>query len=126
MLPPARRAGWIGCNILLTGIPESGKIYIVRNGEPIEKGKVLERFSHVRRLSLENLNKRGWMVDVLKCVEQMPDQKFTLQQLYAFSDYLSSLHPENKNVQAKIRQQLQFLRSAGLIVFLGRGVYQRL
>lgn len=66
------------------------------------------------------------MVDVLKCVEQMPDQKFTLQELYAFSDYLSSLHPENKNVQAKIRQQLQFLRSAGLIVFLGRGVYQRL
>lgn len=126
LLPPARRAGWIGCNILLTGIPESGKIYIVRNGEPIEKGKVLERFSHVRRLSLENLNRRGWMVDVLKCVEQMPNQKFTLQELYAFSDYLSSLHPENKNVQAKIRQQLQFLRSAGLIVFLGRGVYQRL
>lgn len=112
--------------MLLTGIPESGKIYIVRNGEAIEKGKVLERFSHVRRLWLENLNRRGWMVDVLKCVEQMPDQKFTLQELYAFSDYLSSLHPENKNVQAKIRQQLQFLRSAGLIVFLGRGVYQRL
>src|SRR3972149_5319242 len=28
----ARRAGWIGSNILLNQIPASGKIYIVRNG----------------------------------------------------------------------------------------------
>ena len=80
----------------------------------------------MRQLSLEDLNRRGWMVDVLNCVEQMPYEKFTLQDLYAFSDYLSKLHPENKNVQAKIRQQLQFLRDAGLIVFLGRSVYQKL
>lgn len=108
MLPPARRAGWIGCNILLTGIPESGKIYIVRNGEPIEKAKVLERFSHVRQLSLENLNKRGWMVDILKCVEQMPDQKFTLQELYAFSDYLSSLHRKTKTYRQKFASSCNF------------------
>lgn len=44
MLSPARRAGWIGCSILLTGIPESGKIYIVRNGELIDKAKVLDVF----------------------------------------------------------------------------------
>ena len=108
MLPPARRAGWIGCNILLTGIPESGKIYIVRNGEPIEKGKVLERFSHVRQLSLENLNKRGWMVDVLKCVEQMPDQKFTLQELYASSDFYPAFTRKIKTYRQKFASSCNF------------------
>ena len=28
----ARRAGWIGSNILLSRVPESGKIHIVQNG----------------------------------------------------------------------------------------------
>ena len=28
--PSAQRAGWIGCNILLSHVPESGKIFIVR------------------------------------------------------------------------------------------------
>src|SRR4051795_9123633 len=33
----ARRAGWIGCNILLKEIPETGKIFYVRNGEVLPK-----------------------------------------------------------------------------------------
>ncbi len=35
--PTARRAGWTGCNILLEGIPQSGKIFYIKNG--IEKNK---------------------------------------------------------------------------------------
>lgn len=33
----ARRAGWIGCNILLEPIPETGKIYYIQNGKTREK-----------------------------------------------------------------------------------------
>ncbi len=33
LAPTARRAGWVGCNILLNQIPASGKIFLVRNGE---------------------------------------------------------------------------------------------
>ena len=29
--PNARRAGWVGCNILLEEIPESGKIFYIKN-----------------------------------------------------------------------------------------------
>jgi len=32
----ARRAGWVGCNILLDQIPETGKIYFVKNGDEIK------------------------------------------------------------------------------------------
>jgi type II restriction enzyme len=39
----ARRAGWIGCNILLSQIPASGKIFIVRDGN-------LKGLAHVGRI----------------------------------------------------------------------------
>src|ERR1700761_1965940 len=38
----ARRAGWIGSNILLGRVPESGKIHIVRNGVIRDKEQVLQ------------------------------------------------------------------------------------
>lgn len=38
----ARRAGWVGCNILLKKVPDAGKINVVRNGELLPKEQVLE------------------------------------------------------------------------------------
>jgi type II restriction enzyme len=38
----ARRAGWIGCNILLQNIPSSGKIYLVQNQKIENKNIVLD------------------------------------------------------------------------------------
>jgi len=49
--PSARRAGWIGCNILLDRIPQDGKIKIVSNGSCVSEQQVREEFSRVRRLS---------------------------------------------------------------------------
>jgi type II restriction enzyme len=41
----ARRAGWIGSNILLNQVPEAGKIFIVRSGLPEDKEAVLSNGS---------------------------------------------------------------------------------
>src|ERR1700737_1522386 len=41
LAPTARRAGWIGCNILLKRIPEAGRIFLVRNGQVQPKDSVL-------------------------------------------------------------------------------------
>jgi len=71
------------------------------------------------------MEKRGWLLDVLRCLEQLPNE-FTLHEVYGFSELLLSLHPGNNNVQAKIRQQLQILRDKGFIKFMARGVYQKL
>ena len=35
-----------------------------------------------------------------------------------------ALHPDNRHVRDKIRQQLQVLRDLGLVEFLGRGRYR--
>lgn len=51
--------------------------------------------------------------------------KISLHGFYdRFEARLESLHPENRNVQAKIRQQLQVLRDNNILEFAGRGYYQ--
>src|SRR5262245_9644261 len=40
----ARRAGWVGCNILLSQIPASGKIFFVREGQLQAKESVLAQW----------------------------------------------------------------------------------
>ena len=54
----ARRKGWIGCNILLNQIPNSGKIFIVRNGQPQAKESVLGQWRKTLFLR-DKLSTRG-------------------------------------------------------------------
>ncbi len=122
----ARRAGWTGCNILYEKIPEQGKIDIIRNGEEIELEKILNSYSQTKKLQTENLNLRGWMLDVLNCVNKIKSETFTLQEIYQYADFLKEKHSENKNIEAKIRQKLQFLRDKGFIEFIGNGNYRKL
>jgi hypothetical protein len=42
------------------------------------------------------------------------------------NDQLQKKHPRNKNIEAKIRQQLQELGDLGLIDFMGSGYYRKL
>ena len=44
LAPTARRAGWVGCNILLEKIPDSGKIFYVKNGVATPEKEVLTAF----------------------------------------------------------------------------------
>lgn len=47
-----------------------------------------------------------------------------MQDVYAHQDELASLHPGNRHVRDKIRQQLQVLRDMGILTFLGGGGYR--
>ncbi len=53
---------------------------------------------------MKNLESRGWLVDVLNCVNRIDEAEFSLSDVYDFRDELSSFHPDNRNVEAKIRQ----------------------
>jgi type II restriction enzyme len=120
----ARRAGWIGSNILLNKIPESGKIHIVQNGIVRPKEIVLREWQKTLFLRSEPLESRGWLLEVMKCVESIGRPEFTLDEVYAFDRHLGELYPDNQNVRPKIRQQLQFLRDRGFIDFVSRGHYR--
>ena len=122
--PTARRAGWQGYTIRLGQIPAQGRIEVVRQGLVREKADVLVQWKQIDLLLKSRPESRGWLADVLKCVEGC-FTTFTLANVYAFEGELAAKHPENHNVRAKIRQQLQMLRDLGFIEFLGSGEYRR-
>jgi type II restriction enzyme len=47
----AQRAGWIGCNILLSAIAPEGKIQVVHNGTEASSEFVRQQFAHLRPLA---------------------------------------------------------------------------
>ena len=121
----ARRAGWVGCNILLGEIPDAGKVFLVRDREAVPKPLVLEQWRSTLFLKEQGAGARGWLIEVMKCVDLIGRADFTLDDVYAFEDRLRRLYPGNSNVRPKIRQQLQVLRDHGYLDFLGRGRYRR-
>lgn len=124
--PNSRRAGWTGCNILLDKIPKQGRIYIVNGGIENDIKSVISMVNISNRLEIPNINSRGWLMDVLNCVNKLHTEIFSLAEMYAFESELYERHPRNKNVKPKIRQQLQLLRDKGFIEFLGNGKYRKI
>jgi len=123
--PSARRAGWVGCNILLNTIPESGKIFYIKNGKEESKNKILEDWNKTSFLKEStNLKSKGWLLDILKCIDKIDEKNFTLNEIYQFEKSLKLKYPTNNNIQAKIRQQLQILRDKDYLSFEGRGKYK--
>lgn len=120
----ARRAGWIGCNIILPSIAVEGQISIIQNGKMQSKQNTRASFARLESLAGLSSANRSWAGTVLNLVHRLPDGIFTLSDMYAFESHLRELYPNNTNVRPKIRQQLQVLRDAGLINFLGGGRYE--
>ena len=121
----AKRAGWVGCNILYSSIPKQGKITIINSQKLSDVKTVTEEYSQIKKLKVDNIENRGWLLDVLTCINAIDSVAFSLQDIYAFVELLHKKHINNHNVEAKIRQQLQILRDKGVIEFLGRGYYRK-
>lgn len=122
----AKRAGWEGCSILLSKVPLAGRIPLVENGVVRDKATVIKKVSAADALVVNNLPARGWLFDVLSCVEKIPRADFALRDVYRFEGALAAKHPDNRNIRAKIRQQLQMLRDRGFVEFTRPGEYRRL
>jgi type II restriction enzyme len=67
---------------------------------------------------------RGWTLDVLNVVRRLKKIQFTNDDVYAFERELAALHPDNRHIRDKIRQQLQVLRDAGFLVQVERGLWR--
>ncbi len=123
--PKGRSAPWQGCNILIGEVPQAGKISLIRDGLHIPKATVLDQWRATLFLRDAAPTARGWLLEVMKCVEAIGRPEFTLAEVYGFEARLSATYPGNNNVRPKIRQQLQVLRDMGWLEFNGRGTYRR-
>ena len=120
----ARRAGWQVCNILLNQLPNSARIDIVLAGRVIPKSQVRARWVYTSFLRQTSVSERSWLAETMRCIEALKASAFSINELYAFEHDLSRRYPKNNNIRAKLRQQLQKLRDAGLVRFLGKGLYE--
>lgn len=98
---------------------------IVSDGKICNADTVISRLKKSRRLDVKSIEGRGWLMDILQCINEIPVQFFTLNDVYSFEERMQLKHHQNKNVRPKIRQQLQFLRDKGYIEFLGSGKYRK-
>ena len=124
LAPTARRAGWVGCNILLNKIPQDARILVVNDCTPCPPSDVRAAYWRLRPLEQLEVEKRGWSLDVLQVVRSLGKREFTLGDVYSHAETLARLHPHNAHVRDKIRQQLQVLRDLGFLSFLGSGFYR--
>lgn len=125
--PDKKRAGWIGCKILLDKIPILGKVQIVHNGTEVDKKEVLRAWQKtlfVRHMFPCSSQAKGWLLDVMRIVEGLRRTEFGLDDMYAFEHELKLLYPANRHIRDKIRQQLQILRDQGYLEFTSRGKYR--
>jgi type II restriction enzyme len=110
--------------------------------------KSIPKFIRVKPLKELSVKERGWTLDVLNIVRRLvesrrrgnetgfatgnrpslltsaPTGEFTTADAYTFTRELERLHPDNRHVKDKIRQQLQVLRDAGLLLHIGRGEWR--
>lgn len=122
----AKRAGWVGCNIDISNVAEAGKVFLVKDSKIIDKKVVENAFNQTLFLREKTIDSKGWILDILICVDNIKKGEFTLDDIYQFEAKLKLKYPNNNFIKDKIRQQLQTLRDKGIIEFLGNGRYKKL
>jgi type II restriction enzyme len=85
---------------------------------------VRAQFKRIKPLKDLSLQDRGWTLDVLTAIRSLHKPEFTNGDAYTLADQLSKLHPDNRHIRDKIRQQLQVLRDAGLLLHVDRGLWR--
>ena len=120
----ARRAGWVGCNIDLRRIAPEARIPIIAGSSPTDPAQVRSRYDQLKPIREIKTAQRGWTLDVLNVVRRLGKAEFKNEDVYAFDRELEILHPDNRHVRDKIRQQLQVLRDTGLLIHVDSGSWR--
>lgn len=120
----ARRAGWIGCNILLKNIPRQARIQMIEDRTSVPTDYVRRRYSEILPLRDLSVSSRGWTLDVLQLLQTLGKSRFLTSDAYCFENELARFYPNNQNVRPKIRQQLQVLRDKGFLSRIERGSWE--
>ncbi|RLA95059.1 MAG: hypothetical protein DRG83_19020 [Deltaproteobacteria bacterium] len=81
-----------------------------------------EKAKTLRRPTPTSRDLVGWLRLVY---EHLPEGEFTNQQIYAYEDEFQRYYPNNLNVRAKIRQQLQYLRDMGLVEHVSQARWRK-
>lgn len=102
-----------------------GEIKAQERGWTLDVLNLVRRLVESRRRGDESLNNNSpAQPEGLRLLTSSPTTEFTDEDIYAFTRELEQLHPDNRHVRDKIRQQLQVLRDAKLLIHIERGVWR--
>jgi type II restriction enzyme len=118
-----RRAGWQGCNINIGLLPPEGRIVCVHDFLAVPQDEIRTIWKRTAFLEDGNVVSRSWLAVTMGIVSRLKSESFSLADVYNAENELVRLFPKNKNIKAKVRQQLQILRDKGWLSFLGNGRY---
>jgi type II restriction enzyme len=90
----------------------------------VSPATVRAQYARIRPLAKLDAKQRGWTLDVLNVVRSLGKPEFNLSEVYESEEKLAKLHPANRHVRDKIRQQLQVLRDLDILEFLRPGEYR--
>lgn len=123
----AKRSWWVWCNVLLDWIPESWKIFYIKEWKQRTKESILKDWEKTLFLrKTKNIESKWWILEIMRCIESLNKKEFTLQEIYDFEKELKQKYPNNNFIKDKIRQQLQFLRDKSYLEFTGPWKYKLL
>ena len=129
-LPPtARRAGWIGSNILLGSLPDEARVAVVADGVPRDAVDVRNDWARFQFLRDDPLARGGWGAAVLICVRHVV--RSTDSKIFTTAGFLCDLrgrtrcYPDNSTRARQDSATVQVLRDGGVLRFVdNRGTYQ--
>ena len=101
-------------------------IEIIRDGVARPRESVREQFRRLNRLREVPIERRGWTTLTLSVLRELQRPEFSLAEIYNREQFFSLVYPNNRNIRAKVRQQLQVLRDLGYLEFCGAGTYRLL
>ena len=74
--------------------------------------ELLEIEKKLPKPQYEKSDLTGWKKLVY---DHLPNNKFSTSDIYRYKDLFSQYYPDNQNIEAKIRQQLQYLEKLGML-----------
>ncbi len=126
------RPNYYMSDIDFSAIPESWKIHYINNWTYKTRTEILNEWNKVKFLEKvkdrkwdEKWEAKGWILDIMLCIEKLNKKEFHLKELDIFVDELKIKHPYNNNIKDKVRQKLQVLRDRWYLEFIDwRGNYK--
>lgn len=86
------------------------------------KTALFKKAENLRRPKPTKNDLIGWLELVY---DVLPEKDFSNHDIYRFERGFQERYPQNLNIRAKIRQQLQILREMGLLVHVDKGVWRK-
>ncbi len=66
------RPNYFMCNIDISSIPNSGKVFYIKDKKVQSKDKILEEWNKTTFIKdSKNINSKGWILDIVKCIEKL-------------------------------------------------------